>query len=283
MQQSDQELPAVVVTGVSSGIGAAIVRRLVDTNFLVYGSVRKKADADPLSGDLGDRFCPLVFDVRDRDAVREAAQTVKSARHSGNLAGLINNAGVAVFGPIELLDDNAFDISVAVNLNGVRNVTNAFLPLLRGNETHAPGKIVNISSLSGIISTPMNGAYCITKHALESLGDIYRRELYPAGIDVVSIRSGPIQSEIWNKAHTQEDVFDDATYQQMANKVRAIVRRAKKDALPASVIADTVLDVLEGRKKRAAYHLSKGAWTSLFLAALPARWADRLIVRSLMS
>lgn len=283
MQQSNHESPTVVVTGVSSGIGEAIVRRLVRAGYHVYGSVRKEADAASLVGDLGDRFCPLVFDVRDRDAVREAARLVKSARQAGNLAGLVNNAGVAAFGPIELLDDDVFDLSVGANLIGVRNVTNAFLPLLRGNETHAPGKIVNISSLSGIINTPMNGAYCITKHALESLGDIYRRELLPVGIDVVSIRSGPIRSEIWNKAHTQEDKFDDPTYQKMADKVRDIIRRAEKDALPASVIADTVIDVLEGRKKRVAYHLSKGAWTSRFLAALPARWADRLIVRALMS
>ena len=85
-----------------------------------------------------------------------------------------------------------------VNLIGTRIVTNAFLPLLRHDDRLQSGQIINISSLSGILNTPMNGAYCVAKHALESLGEIYRRELLPDGIDVVSIRSGPVQSEIWN-------------------------------------------------------------------------------------
>jgi NAD(P)-dependent dehydrogenase (short-subunit alcohol dehydrogenase family) len=199
------------------------------------------------------------------------------------IRGLINNAGVAAFGPMELLDDDAFDLSIDVNLIGVRNVTNMFLPLLRGTKSETPGKIINISSLSGIVNTPMNGAYCVSKHALESLADIYRRELLPVGIDVVSIRSGPIRSEIWGKARVEDNTYDDETYQIMATKARRIMARAEKVALPANAIADTVFEILAGRKKRVAYHLSKGAWISRFLGLLPTRWADRLITRSLMS
>ncbi len=283
MQKTNNNSPIAVVTGVSSGIGRAIVEHMIIDGYDVFGSVRNEEDAKTLSKQMGPKFKPLVFDVREREKVRLAAEFVKSQLNGQVLHGLVNNAGVAAFGPVEILDDEAFDASIDINLSGVRTVTNAFIPLLRGTESKSPGKIINISSLSGILNTPMNGAYCVSKHALESLADIYRRELLPAGIDVVSVRSGPIQSEIWNKARSQGDTYDDAAYQKMASKVRRIMRRAERDALPASAIANTVMDILAGRKKRVAYHLSKGAWISRFLAVLPARWADRLITNSLMS
>ncbi len=283
MQQSVNNSPAVVVTGVSSGIGRAIVEQLIDDGYDVFGSVRNEEDANTLAEQLGHKFRPLVFDVREREKVQQAAEFVKTKLNGNVLHGLVNNAGVAAFGPIELLDDDAFEASIDINLIGVRTVTNAFLPLLRGTDSEIPGRIINISSLSGIVNTPMNGAYCVSKHALESLADIYRRELLPAGIDVVSIRSGPIRSEIWNKARADGDAYDDAAYQKMATKARRIMARAEKDALPASAIAETVIDIFAGRKKRVAYHLSKGAWVSRFLAVLPARWADHLITQSLMS
>jgi NAD(P)-dependent dehydrogenase (short-subunit alcohol dehydrogenase family) len=283
MQQSVKNSPTVVVTGVSSGIGRAVVEQLIDDGYDVFGSVRSEEDASTLADQMGRKFRPLVFDVRDREKVKQAAEFVKSQLNGQVLRGLVNNAGVAAFGPMEILNDDDFDASIDINLTGVRTVTNAFLPLLRGRDSEIPGKIINISSLSGILNTPMNGAYCVSKHALESLADIYRRELLPAGIDVVSVRSGPIQSEIWNKARENGDAYDDVAYQRMATKARRIMRRAEKDALPASAIANTVIDIFAGRKKRVAYHLSKGAWVSRFLAVLPARWADRLITNSLMS
>lgn len=283
MQKSINNSPTVVVTGVSSGIGRTLVERLINDGYDVFGSVRNEEDANALAEQFGRKFRPLVFDVREREKVKQAAEFVKSQLNGHVLRGLVNNAGVAAFGPIECLHDDAFDASIDINLIGVRTVTNAFLPLLRATDSVTPGKIINISSLSGIVNTPMNGAYCVSKHALESLADIYRRELLPAGIDVVSVRSGPIRSEIWNKARAESDTYDDVAYQQMAKKVRRIMARAEKDALPASAIADTVIDIFAGRKKRVAYHLSKGAWISRFLAVLPARWADRLITNSLMS
>lgn len=274
--------PTVVVTGVSSGIGKALVNLLATSGYDVFGSVRKPEDADALSNELGDQFHRMVFDVRNREDIQKAAKNVEAHLKGRTLRGLINNAGLAAIGPLECLGDESFETSIAVNLLGVRNVTNAFLPMLRGTSSDAPGKIVNISSLSGILNTPMNGAYCVSKHALESLGEVYRRELMPAGIDVVSIRSGPIQSEIWNKSEPEESAYADPAYQQMAHNARQIMHHAEEDALPASVIAETVDDILQGRKKRTAYHLSKGAWISRVLAAMPDRWADRLIMGSLM-
>ena len=118
----------------------------------------------------------------DKEKIQSAAREVSSKLDGNPLAGLINNAGHALFGPMECLDDQEFEQSLLVNVSGTRNVTNAFLPMLRSTPRSPPGKIINISSLSGIVNTPMNGAYCVAKHGVESLGEIYRRELLPAGI-----------------------------------------------------------------------------------------------------
>ena len=113
-----------------------------------------------------------------------------------------------------LLSDEVFRAQIEVNLFGVRNVTNTFLPLLGASKDFkgTAGKIINISSLSGIFNTPMNGAYCVAKHALESLGEVYRRELMMYGIQVCSIQPGPIQSKLWDKNISAMDAYLDTDY-----------------------------------------------------------------------
>ncbi len=281
---------SVVVTGVSSGIGEAIALHLLDSGYRVFGSVRKLADAEKLIQAHEALFCPLVFDVRNRESVQNAAQLTTVKLSGQPLSALVNNAGLALFGPMECLDDQRFEETVAVNLFGTRNVTNAFLPLLRQSEHHAneksvdrtAGKIINISSLSGILNTPMNGAYCVSKHAVESLGEIYRRELLPAGIDVCSIRSGPIQSEIWNKNIEAGKIYENADYALMSDNAQAIIKNAAKNALPASVISELVLDIIENRKRKVAYEIGAGSRVAKLLSSfVPARIADRIIGRAL--
>lgn len=281
---------AVVVTGVSSGIGETIARYLMNSGYRVFGSVRNSADADPLVQSHEELFCPLVFDVRDREAVTVAAQLTAAKLWGQPLAALVNNAGLALFGPMECLDDQNFESTVAVNLFGTRNVTNAFLPYLRGSKQHGgamsasptAGKIINISSLSGILNTPMNGAYCVSKHAVESLGEIYRRELLRSGIDVCSIRSGPIQSEIWTKNLEAAQVYKNADYTRMSGNAQAIMQNAARSAIPASVIARLVQDIIENRKRKVAYEIGAGSRIAKVLSSLvPARIADRLIGKAL--
>jgi len=167
----------VVVTGVSSGIGKAVTKTLANDGYRVFGSVRKPVDAEELQAELGAQFKPLIFDVCDAQSIRSHAQTVMEVVGDEGINAVVNNAGLALFGPMELLEDDAFDHIMQVNVAGTRNVTNAFLPHLRRAHTvHGNSRIVNISSLSGIFNTPMNGAYCVSKHAMESLGEVYRRE-----------------------------------------------------------------------------------------------------------
>ncbi len=281
---SKHSTPNIVVTGVSSGIGKDICKMLIEKGYRVFGSVRKPKDAQPLMDAFSDMFEPIIFDVCDRAAVQSEAERVSAIVGNDGITGLINNAGLAVFGPIELLDDAAFDHIMQVNVTGTRNVTNAFLPALRLSRDHfGKARIINVSSLSGIFNTPMNGGYCISKHAMESLGEIYRRELLPENIDVVSIRSGPIATEIWRKNIEEKIPFSETNYKNMAIKSHRIMQYAKKSALPPSVIAELVLGILEGRKKRLSYHCGQGRNIARIFASplMPKRLADRLIVNAL--
>ena len=282
----------VVVTGVSSGIGRAICKFLVKQNVKVFGSVRAAKDGDDLTEELGRDFQPLLFDVCDRAAIAQNRNRVADHLDGGVLTALINNAGLAQFGPQEFVDDREFEHVVSVNLFGPRNVTNAFLPLLRRHASNqggatgshsSPRKIINISSLSGILNTPMNGTYCISKHALESMGEIYRRELIADGVDVVSIRSGPIQSEIWNKNLQTAPDYEHEPYNEMSRTARTIMRDAQATAMPAEVIAKLIWDIIEGRRRRTAYALGEGALMSRLLSSdfMPNRLADWLIDRKL--
>ena len=274
----------IVVTGVSSGIGHEMALCLAKKGYRVFGSVRKVADSVALETALGDRFHRLVFDVCDKQSISSAAADVSKIVGDDGISAIINNAGLALFGPVELLEDDAFEHIMKVNVLGARFVTNGFLPILRKGNAKAPGvKIINISSLSGIFNTPMNGAYCVSKHAMESLGEIYRRELFGEGIDVVSIRSGPIQSEIWRKNLDASKAYEDTPYAHMAKKTHGIMEHAKKSALPPIVIADLVLDIIEGRKKRLSYHVGAGARVSRIFGSslMPKRLADKLIYNAL--
>ena len=280
---------SAVVTGVSSGIGEAITQTLLAGGYRVFGSVRKQADADRLQASLGSMFIPMLFDVRDAESIKQSALMVSEKLNGYPLKALVNNAGLAAFGPMECLDDDTFEDVIAVNLIGVRSVTNAFLPMLRGTDSvvageqnTSPGKIINISSLSGILNTPMNGAYCVSKHALESLGEIYRRELRSAGIKVFSIRSGPIQSQIWSKNSADTPQYDNPSYQRMSRNAQGIMQDAAANALPASVIATLVDDIIENRKRKLAYEIGRGAGIAKLLSSrVPVRLADWLIDRAL--
>ena len=180
---------SVVVTGTSTGIGWGTTKVLIARGFRVFGSVRKKADAERLSAEFGAAFVPLVFDVTDEDAVGSAAARVGDALAGGKLFGLVNNAGVAVAGPLLELPLDEFRHQIDINLTGVVITTKAFGPLLGTDRalTGPPGRIVSISSVGGKNAVPFLSA---SKFALEGLSEGLRRELLPFGIDVIVVATG---------------------------------------------------------------------------------------------
>src|SRR5215472_8225282 len=162
---------SVVVTGASTGIGHACVKVLVASGFHVFGGLRKPADADRLSGEFGPGFTPLLFDVTDEAAVAAAARKVEGALDGGTLFGLVNNAGVAVAGPLLYLKVDDFKHQLEVNLTGQLIVTQAFAPLLGADRGRKgpPGRIVMISSIGGRNGMPFVVPYAASKFALEGL------------------------------------------------------------------------------------------------------------------
>jgi NAD(P)-dependent dehydrogenase (short-subunit alcohol dehydrogenase family) len=192
----------VVITGVSTGIGHASTKVLIDRGFRVFGSVRRQEDADRLRKEFGEKFVPLLFDVTDEAAVQLAADKVGHDLGTSTLDGLVNNAGIEVTGPLAHLPVDQFRQQLEVNLVGPLIVTKAFLPVLGSDPARKgkPGRIVNISSTSGEIAGPFTGAYSASKFGLEGFSDSLRRELILFGIDVIVIRPGAVVTPIWQKA-----------------------------------------------------------------------------------
>lgn len=249
---------AIVVTGASTGIGRAAVAKAVREGAHVFASVRKQADADGLSKEFGDAVTPLIFDVADEAAVRAGAAQVEQALGKRKLFGLVNNAGIAVAGPLLHLDTTELKRQFEINLFGVHNVTRAFANALGADleRTGKPGRIVMISSVGGQNGAPFVGPYAASKFALEGYSQSLRRELMLYGIDVIVIGPGAIATPIWDKAE-QEDLnrFSNTPYAPMLKRVADYMLSQGKEGLPASNVGDLIWACLTDPKPKTRYHI----------------------------
>ena len=272
-----------LITGASTGIGLATARCLLQQGYFVFGSVRKPEDAERLKEKLGPQFHPLVFDVRDEDAILKTVAEVEQVTGAQGLAALVNNAGVAVSGPLLLLETEELSYQLDVNLLGVFRVTKAFLPLLgaRLPARAQPGKIINISSVSGVFAAPFVGPYCVSKFALEALTDSWRRELLIYGIDVISIRPGPIQTQIWRKAIEDKKEFPDSDYAPILKSAEKLIRRSEAASIPAEKVGKLIYRIIRERRPKTKYLISKRTLRyRLLFYLIPDRWVDYFIGRS---
>lgn len=271
----------VVVTGVSTGIGWAITKSLVQHGIHVFGSVRKTADAERLAKEFGASFTPLLFDVTDEAAVHEAARQVRTTLNGQTLFGLVNNAGVAVPGP--LLHLPIAELRNQLEINVI--VTQAFAPLLGADRSlqGKPGRIVNISSVSGKMAMPFVGPYSMSKHALEAFSESLRRELMLYGIDVIIIGPGAIVTPIWDKAMELDITpFLQTDYGNVLGKFRDFMVQRGKGGLPVERMGELVLHVLTTTKPKVRYSIVANKlkdWTLPRL--LPKRMLDNIIARQL--
>jgi NAD(P)-dependent dehydrogenase (short-subunit alcohol dehydrogenase family) len=273
---------SVVVTGVSTGIGYATAAELCRRGYRVFGSVRTEDQADRLARDLGTAFTPLVFDVTDAKAVGEAAARVRSATGSNGLFGLVNNAGISIPGPLSVQSPDLFRQQLEVNVIGVVHAVQAFLPLLRRPKGSAarPGRIINISSVSGRIAYPFLGGYAASKHALEALSDSLRRELLIYGVDVIVIQPGSIDTPIWDKAADIRSTYLETDYASVLKGVD--LHAVRHGAMPVAAVTRRIVEALEHRRPRARYAIPD-RWFQYWLVPrlLPDRWLDRIIGRVL--
>jgi NAD(P)-dependent dehydrogenase (short-subunit alcohol dehydrogenase family) len=269
----------VLVTGASSGIGEATVLHLRELGFSPIAAVRKDEDAERLEG-LGLRTTRI--DVTDADQIAAA----RDALGDEPLAGLVNNAGIAVAAPLEFLPIDRLRQQLEINLIGQAAVTQAFLPALRS----ARGRIVNVSSIGGRVGLPLVGAYNASKFGLEGLSDSLRRELRPLGVDVIVIEPGGVKTPIWNKAEQLadqmlEDVPPEAErlYGGQIAAVRKNTQRIATDSgIQPSEVAEAIGTALTAKRPRARYLVGNDAKQRAVMSKLlPARIMDRLIGRAL--
>jgi NAD(P)-dependent dehydrogenase (short-subunit alcohol dehydrogenase family) len=278
-------MQSVVVTGVSTGIGWNVTKNLIEHGFRVFGSVRKTEDARRLSNEFGQAFIPLLFDVTDEAAVQAASGQVREQLQGQTLYGLVNNAGIAMPGPLMHLPTENFRHQLEVNLVGVLIVTKAFLPLLGADRSlqGKPGRILNISSVSGKIGYPFMGAYATSKHGLEGFSESLRRELMLYGIDVIIIGPGSVATPIWDKAE-QVDIspYAGTDYLAHARRLQAQLVHNGKNGLAPERVSEVVLQALTTPRPRVRYSVARrGLLSRLGMRLLPRRVIDRFIARSL--
>lgn len=280
----DRTMPtkAVVVTGASTGIGQSCALYLDRLGFMVFAGVRKQADADTLQQKGSERLSPVFIDVTKADTIASAVQTVAAVVKEVGLVGLINNAGVAIGGPLEFVPIAELRTQLEVNVVGQIAVTQAFLPLLRQGQ----GRVINMSSISGRVAMPFMGPYAGSKFALEALTDSLRVELKPWGIKVVSIQPGAIVTPIWEKSVTRAEqllnkfpVEADSLYGPPLAALRRAVLKTGQNGILAVEVAKVVAQALTAKRPKTRYLVGRDAKMAAVLVKLiPDRLRDWLIL-----
>lgn len=272
-----------MVTGASTGIGRATALRLDAGGWRVFAGVRKEADADSLRAAGSERLTPLTLDVTEPVQIAAAAELVSRETDGGGLNGLVNNAGIAVPGPLEALPIDDFRRQIEVNLTAHVAVTQAMLPALRA----ASGRIVFVTSIGGRMAFPMFGAYHAAKFGLEAVGDVFRQELRPWGIEVAVVEPGSIATPIWERGEQEAEAFvasaseeHEELYGESIAAYREVARKTGARGIPPERVAKAIEHALDARRPRTRYLVGLDAKAQARLKAiLPTRAVDRLIAR----
>jgi NAD(P)-dependent dehydrogenase (short-subunit alcohol dehydrogenase family) len=244
-------MKSVLVTGASTGIGRTTALRLDAAGWRVLAGVRKQEDADSLVREGSERLSPLFLDVTDGEQIAAAGALVE--REPDGLAGLVNNAGVAIPGPLETIAIEDFRRQIEVNLNGQVAVTQAMLPAIR----RAGGRVVFISSIGGRVALPLTGAYHAAKFGIEAVGDVFRQELRPWGIKVAIVEPGSIDTPIWERGERTADELSspqrEALYGKVIERYKEVVRETAERGIPPEKVARAVEHALTSNRPRARY------------------------------
>ena len=272
----------ILVTGVSTGIGRAIAEELLKTNeYYVIGSVRKDGDAQFLSEKYEKLFFEIKFDVTKKDEINSSKKTVEKilSDNDSYLCCVINNAGIALGGPIRYLDVDIFRKQFEVNFFGLIEVTKTFMDLLiESNKYKMKNKIINIGSISGKRSYPFVGPYTASKHALEGLSDALRRELLIHEVDVVLLQPGPIRTPIWEKVpDIENNPFLKTEYEVPLRKFNKGYIQLVIDGFPPHVIGERVVEIMKTNNPKTRYVITPKILKNFLIPGfLPDRWVDKM-------
>jgi NAD(P)-dependent dehydrogenase (short-subunit alcohol dehydrogenase family) len=259
----------VVITGTSTGIGAASAVLLAEKGFRVFAGVRGEADGAELKARTSGDLEPLRLDITDEASISAAVDTVANSVGERGLFGLVNNAGIVKPGPLEFQPIADFRRQLEVNLIGQVAVTQAFLPLIRRGK----GRIVNVGSIGGHLVLPLHGAYSASKFGMEAVSDALRLELRQWHIPVSLIDPGATQTAIFGKTLAELDGLDktlgkeaEAVYRAQIAGVRDLVQKTADDAAHVDVLAKTVVKALTVKKPKSRYLAGHGAEAAAVLA-----------------
>ncbi len=272
----------VVITGASSGIGQAAAVRLAEAGFQVWAGVRKDADAKAWKKVPNARA--LKIDVASDESVASALAEARDALTDAGEVHLVNNAGIAVSGPVEGVSIERWKEQFEVNVFGLLRATQAFLPFVRGTR----GRVVNISSVSGLATSPYLGPYSASKFAVEAISDALRRELRQFGCRVIVLEPGPIATPIWEKNFEKKDVVLNSmpvdlrdVYGRELEKFLKGAAKSARGAVPVDRVSDAIELALTAAKPKARYVVgAKGLPAAMTVAGLlPDSWVDAIVAR----
>lgn len=292
----DNEAPSksVLITGSSTGIGEACAIALHGKGIRVFAGVRRKEDGERLVEKTSAALIPLLLDVTDAQAIKAATQQIAETTGDGGLSGVVNNAGITIAFPLEFLPMDMLRKQFEVNVIGPAAVTQAVLPLIRRGQ----GRVVNVSSVSGLVAAPYIGAYAASKHALEAMSDSLRVELRNFNVPVSLVEPADVATPIWEKSRQaandlRSEVLDNVDSDVVSEEVREAYARdiaamrqstskSEQHAIPVSRVVRAIEHALLARRPKTRYLVGgKTRAVKFFLRYLPDRLRDRIVMNSL--
>lgn len=274
---------SALVTGASTGIGRATALRLDGSGWKVFAGVRRQEDAEALRAESSERLTPVILDVTEPEQIAAAAERVASESDAG-LHGLVNNAGVAVPGPLETVPLEDFRRQIEVNLVAYVAVTQALLPQIR----QAEGRVVFLSSIGGRIAFPFGGPYHASKFATEAIGDVFRQELRPWGLRVSIVEPGSIDTPIWERGQRKGEEIEakaprtNLLYGAALEKFRKVIEDTAERGIPPEKVAGAIAHALESPRPKSRYLVGLDAKLQARLKPLiPTSVFDRIVARQL--
>lgn len=274
---------SVLVTGASTGIGRATALRLDRSGWRVFAGVRDPADGESLRAEGSERIVPVRLDVTEPEQIAAAAARVEEESDDG-LQGLVNNAGVAIPGPLETLPLEDFRRQLEVNLVAYVAVTQALLAQIR----RAEGRVVFVSSIGGRIAFPFGGAYHASKFGTEAIGDVFRQELRPWGLRVAIVEPGSIDTPIWERGQRKAEEVEakapktDLLYGAAIEKFRKVVQDTAERGIPPEKVAKAIAHALESDRPKTRYLVGLDAKVQARVKPLiPASLFDRIVARTM--
>lgn len=268
----------ILITGTSTGIGYGAVKVLSKAGYCVIATVRSDADAQRLRSELGENVHPVLCDVTNADDVRKLPDHVARVSENGWLDVLVNNAAIELIAPAELQSMEDIRALFETNVFGLMSVTRALLPLL-GTSPLAKdhrGRIINISSVGGVLALPLLSSYVATKYAIEGYSHSLRRELRAIGIKVVIVGPGAVKSAIWKK-HLPK-LYEGTAYETPMAKIKALMAASEKDAASEEAAGEHLRYVIEQTSPNARYVFTRNRlmnWT--IPTMLPHGVVDRMV------